>query len=99
MTDTVSPRRRFRLKTFISLSLFLAFVAASTAGLALYLRPEGSLAAWSGWRFLGIGKKGWEGIHTIFVGLLFVLGSAHIVINRKTLLAYFRFSNGPRCGT
>ncbi len=40
MTDPVPLRRRFRLRAFVSLSLFGAFMAASTAGLALYLRPK-----------------------------------------------------------
>ncbi len=94
MADPVPPRRRFRLRAFISLSLFGAFVAASTAGLALYLRPEGSLAAWTGWHFLGLDKKGWEGVHTIFVGLLLVLGAVHVVLNGKALLAHLRSRAG-----
>jgi hypothetical protein len=94
MPDPVPTRRRFRLRAFVSLSLFGSFIAASTAGLALYLRPEGSLAAWSGWHFLGIDKKGWEGVHTIFVGLLFVLGAVHVILNRKALLAHLRSRAG-----
>jgi hypothetical protein len=65
--------------------------------LALYLRPEGSLAAWSGWRFLGLDKKGWEGVHTLFVGLLFVLGAVHVVLNGKALWAHL-WSRAGRLG-
>lgn len=81
---------RFRLRVWISFSLLGAFLAAALAGAALYLRPEGSLAAWSGWRFLGLDKKSWEGVHTLFVVLLLVLAAVHVALNRKALGAYLR---------
>jgi HAMP domain-containing protein len=81
---------RFRLRILVSFSLLGAFLAAALAGAALYLRPEGSLASWSGWRFLGVDKKGWEGVHTLFVALLFILAAIHVAINRKALAAYLR---------
>ena len=94
MPDPVTPRRRFRPRAFVSIALLGSFLAAAIAGLALYLRPEGSLAAWTGWHFLGLDKKGWEGVHTIFVGLLFVLGAVHVVLNRKALLSHLRSRAG-----
>lgn len=94
MPEPVPPRRRFRPRAFVSVALLGAFLAAAIAGLALYLRPEGSLAAWAGWHFLGLDKKGWEGVHTIFVGLLFVLSAVHVVLNWRALLSHLRSRAG-----
>lgn len=90
MYNPDSPRRRFRPRAFVSIALLGTFLAVAIAGLALYLRPEGSLASWTGWHFLGLDKKGWEGVHTIFVALLFVLGAVHVVFNGRALLAHLR---------
>ncbi len=81
---------RFRLRVWISFSLLGAFLGAALAGVALYLRPEGSLATWSGWRFLGLDKRSWESVHTLFVVLLMALAAVHIVLNRKALVAYLK---------
>lgn len=52
------------------------------------MRPEGSIARWTGWNILGINKKGWEGIHTIFCILFLAITSTHLVLNWKALLHY-----------
>lgn len=65
----------FKLRPFISLVLFSSFGLVVFSGLALYLRPEGSLARWTNWKMLGLDKKGWEGAHTFFC-LVFVMTAA-----------------------
>ena len=85
-----SNSRRFRLRPFISYGTLFSFLVTAIAGIVLYLRPEGGLASWSRWSILGIDKKGWEGIHTLFVILfsLFVIG--HVCLNWKPLLYHIK---------
>lgn len=64
----------------------------------MYLRPEGSIASWTGWNILGIDKKGWEGIHIVFCILFLVIASIHLVLNWKPLLHYITLKKAQRRG-
>jgi hypothetical protein len=93
---------RFRIRSFVTLVVFLSFLGVVVSGTALYLRPEGSLARWVGWKLGGLDKKQWEAAHTGVV-LLFMMSSlVHIWYNFRTLVSYLRgkatlvFSAGPR---
>ena len=85
---TEHKRKNFQIRPFISILLLLSFLLLAFSGLMLYLRPEGSLARWTGWNILGINKKGWEGIHTIFCVLFLAVTSIHIFFNWKPILHY-----------
>jgi len=85
---TEHKRKTFQIRPFISFLLLLSFLLLAFSGLMLYLRPEGSIARWTGWNILGINKKSWEGIHTIFCILFLVVTSIHLVLNWKALLHY-----------
>ena len=78
----------FKIRTFISVVLLFSFLLVVFSGLILYLRPEGSIARWTGWSILGIDKKGWEGIHTLFCILFLISVTIHLTLNRKALLRY-----------
>jgi len=78
----------FQGRRFISLVLFLSFVLLAFSGLALYLRPEGSVARWTGWSMLRIDKKGWEGIHTLFCITFLLVAAVHLAFNWKPLFRY-----------
>lgn len=78
----------FQGRRFISLVLFLSFVLLAFSGLALYLRPEGSIAHWTGWSMLGINKKGWEGVHTFFCITFLLAVAVHLVFNWKPIVCY-----------
>jgi hypothetical protein len=80
----------FRLRPFISLALFFNFVMIALSGLALYLRPEGSVARWTGWALLGLDKKSWEGVHAIFCITFVMVAVVHLGLNWKTLIRYLR---------
>lgn len=80
----------FRLRPFISLALFLNFAMIALSGLALYLRPEGSVARWTGWALLGLDKKSWEGVHAIFCITFVVVAVVHLGLNWKTFIRYLR---------
>ena len=85
---TEHKNKNFHIRPFISFSLLLSFLLLAFSGLMMYLRPEGSMASWTGWNILGIDKKGWEGIHTLFCILFLVIASIHLVLNWKPLLHY-----------
>jgi hypothetical protein len=64
----------FRFQTFVTVVVLLSFLAVVISGVALYLRPEDSLARWVGWKFAGWDKKQWEAAHTGVV-ILFLISS------------------------
>lgn len=96
MTD--NNKKTFQKRRFISTSLFFSFFLLAFSGAILYLRPEGSIARWTGWNILGIDKKGWEGIHTIFCIMSLVIVLIHVTFNRKALLRYLIERSGARSG-
>jgi hypothetical protein len=81
-------KKGFKLRPFVSLVLFLSFGLMVFSGLALYLRPEGSIARWTGWKMLGLDKKGWEGVHTFFCLVFFMTVGLHLVLNLNAFLRY-----------
>jgi len=86
----------FHFRSFLSLLLFLIFSISALSGLILYLRPEGSLASWVGWKALGIDKKHWEGLHAIFVFTFVIVIFIHLGYNWKSLTAYWRNKKASR---
>lgn len=88
--QTLPRKRRFRLRAFASFGLLWSFGLSALAGIALFFRPEGSLASWSGWSLLGLNKSGWEGVHTLAVVALIFFCALHVVLNWKALWGYLR---------
>ena len=86
----IERRPLIRARPLTSLLLTFSFVAASVSGVALYLRPEGMLARWSGWSLLGLDKKQWENVHIAYVTVLLVAGLIHIAFNLRALVTYLR---------
>jgi hypothetical protein len=82
--------RRFRWRAFTAFGMLFSFLATSVAGVILYLRPEGSLASWTRWSVLGIDKKGWEGVHILFVIPFLIFAASHVVLNARSILHYLR---------
>ncbi len=87
MTD---KKKNFRYKSAASFLILLSFITLASSGVALYLRPEGSIARWTSWTLLGINKQGWEGIHTFFSVLFIVSASIHVYFNWKVLISYLK---------
>ncbi len=81
-------KKRFRIRFFTSFASFFSFVLLVCSGVGMYLRPEGSIAHWSAWTFLGLTKKGWEGVHTVISITFVVFAGIHIVLNAKILWRY-----------
>jgi hypothetical protein len=85
-----SDKKRFKFRNFTSLTLLFSFIILGTSGIILYIRPEGSIARWIGWSFLGLDKKGWEGLHTLFCFLFLIFSIIHLCYNWKVLICFLR---------
>lgn len=96
VTMAAQENNRFRWRAFLSLTLFFAFILLAFSGLILYLRPEGSIARWIGWRVLGLDKSGWEGFHTLFCIAFTVTAVIHLLWNGKALVRYIRSKSARR---
>lgn len=76
-----------RIRAVVSLTLLLSFVVLALTSIVLYVVPEGRVAYWSDWRWLGLSKTGWGDVH-INAGFLFLAaGLIHLGYNWKPILA------------
>lgn len=80
--------RAFQLKPFISFLTILSFLLLAFSGFVLYIRPEGSLARWVGWRAIGLSKSDWETVHIVFCTLFVLSGIIHFVLNFRAIVIY-----------
>ena len=80
----------FKFRSFISFTLFFSFAILCLSGFALYIKPEGDIARWIGWSFLGLTKSGWEGFHALFSLFFLIFALIHLCFNWKVLLNYIR---------
>lgn len=85
----------FKIRPLVSLTLLGSFLTSLLSGIALYLRPEGALARWLDWSWLGLDKKSWEVIHIGAVLLLLLSGLTHTLLNWKPLWSYLRKKRAP----
>jgi len=69
-----------------SLFTTAGFFVMSVTGIAAYIVPQGRIAYWTDWHFLGLSKVQWGNIHIISSLLFIVAGSFHIWFNWKPLL-------------
>ena len=75
-------------RAFTSLCSLVSFILLCLTGILLFIEPQGRVAYWTNWRFLGLEKDQWGNIH-IYSGLLFLLaGGFHIYYNWKPLVKY-----------
>ena len=74
----------------ISLTAFLSGIIVLLTSVVLYIEPQGRIAYWADWHFLGLTKEQWDGIH-ITVGALFCVAVIiHAINNWKLVVAYMR---------
>lgn len=81
---------RLHLRGFISLLTALSFLIMTVSGVILFITPQGRVAYWLDWTFLGISKTQWGDMH-ITTSLLFaVAGLWHTWLNWRALVSYFQ---------
>jgi hypothetical protein len=92
----------FRFRGFITLLVFSSFLVALVSGIALYVRPEGSLARWTSWTLAGMDKMQWESAHTGSVILFIFSCLVHLWYNFRHLVSCLKskaalvFASGAR---
>ncbi|MBA2880905.1 hypothetical protein HNR65_001231 [Desulfosalsimonas propionicica] len=64
--------QQIKIKKIVSLTALLSFLVVVLNSIALYIAPQGRVAHWVDWRFLGLTKTQWSDQH-ILVGLLFLI--------------------------
>ena len=73
-----------KIRKITSLVAALAFVVMVLTSFVLYIVPQGRIAYWAGWKFLGLSKTQWGDIH-INTGILFLLALVlHTYYNRRS---------------
>lgn len=78
------------IRKITSMTMLLSFVVLILNSLVLYVVPEGRVAYWADWSFLGLSKSDWGEQHTT-VGFLFLAaGFLHLFFNWKAMLAYMK---------
>ncbi len=87
-------KRRLHLRGFISLLTALSFLIMTVSGVILFITPQGRIAYWLDWRFMGLSKTQWGDMH-ITTSLLFALaGLWHTWFNWRALVSYFKDKAG-----
>jgi hypothetical protein len=74
----------------ISFLTLFGFLIMSITGLVLFAMPEGRVAYWILWEFVGLSKTDWGNIHILSSILFIVSGAFHIFFNWKPLMQYFK---------
>ena len=77
-------------RAIVSLLGAWGFLILSLTGLVLYIEPHGRVAYWTEWRFIGLGKEHWDGIHIVSGIFFIVTGAFHIYFNWKPLIGHIR---------
>ena len=72
------------------MTLLLSFIVLILNSLVLYVVPEGRVAFWANWTFLGLTKGDWGEQHTN-IGFLFLFAALlHTFYNWKPIMAYMK---------
>lgn len=60
----------------------------TVTGLVLYFVPEGRVASWVNWEFIGLTKIEWGNIHIVFSIVFAIAGGYHPYLNWKPFMNY-----------
>ncbi len=82
--------RPFINRILISLVTALSFVAMSLSGIAAFIVPQGKVAFWTNWTFLGLSKTQWGNIHITTSVLFLIAGIWHTCYNWTPLMQYLK---------
>ena len=79
------------LTSYIS---FVSFMIMLVTGIVLYFEPQGRVAYWTHWSFLGLTKSGWDNIHITSSVLFTIAAVYHLVLNWRVFISYLREKAG-----
>jgi len=82
--------RPFINRILISLVTAFSFIAMSLSGIAAFIVPQGKVAYWTNWTFLGLSKPQWGNIHITTSVLFLIAGIWHTWYNWTPLMQYLK---------
>ncbi len=85
---------KLKARGLTSLLLAGTFALVAISGVALYVKPKGRVANWTGWTLGGLNKSQWESLHTNACLLLLIAAGFHIYLNWRTFFGYLKRSTG-----
>ncbi len=78
------------MRKITSMTLLVSLIVVVVNSVVLYIVPEGRVAHWANWIFLGLTKEEWGAQH-LTVGTLFLIaGLLHIYYNWSAITAYMK---------
>lgn len=78
------------MRKITSMTLFTSLIVLTLNSVVLYIVPEGRIAHWANWAFLGLTKEEWADQH-LTVGTLFLIALVlHIYFNWSALVGYMK---------
>ena len=90
MSKKTSSKNSIKWRTIISLTTVWMFLVMGITGLVLYTVPQGRIAYWVDWKFLGLTKTDWGDIHIVSAVLFLVAGGWHLYFNWRAFLNHLR---------
>ncbi|MFA6788299.1 MAG: DUF4405 domain-containing protein [Arcobacteraceae bacterium] len=76
------------LKKTTSLVMLLATLMLTYTGVMLFIAPQGKIAYWANWEFLGLNKGEYTSLHNTFFVLFLVAFVLHVYYNFKPIKNY-----------
>ncbi|GAQ95786.1 hypothetical protein TAGGR_3262 [Thermodesulfovibrio aggregans] len=80
--------KKFNFRGFVSLFTAFSFLFVFISGIVLYFTPQGRIAYWINWKFLGLTKTDWTNMHIVFCIFFMTAAFFHIYYNWNVLLNY-----------
>lgn len=80
--------RHLDLRRLISLLLLLLGLVLAYSGAVLFISPQGRIAHWTDWRFLGLDKDQIGAVHTLCALLFVGAGALHVWYNGAAIVRY-----------
>ncbi|MGB9934197.1 DUF4405 domain-containing protein [Thermodesulfovibrio yellowstonii] len=81
-------KKFINFRGFVSLLTAFSFVFAFISGIILYFTPQGRIAYWINWKFLGLTKTDWTNMHIIFCIVFMLTAFFHLYYNWNVLINY-----------
>ena len=81
---------KFKFRGFTSLLMFFSFLISLISGIVLYFPPQGKIARWTHWTFLGLDKEMWGALHINSSLIVFIIVIFHLYYNWKVLFRYVK---------
>lgn len=81
-------KKSINFRGFVSLLTAFSFVFAFISGIILYFTPQGRIAYWINWKFLGLTKTDWTNMHIIFCIVFMLTAFFHVYYNWNVLINY-----------